>query len=480
MLDVLKTSKNISTMRLFKYLSIFVLALLLACSSNDDSSPMMNDDDMGQDPGSAANLITNFAIPAGANNMPIDADVQAGNNTFKVFFPPNVNRSAIVVNYELSPGAQLFIGANEIVSGETPINFTSSVTLTVVAENGDENNYTVTSEGNFTALDAAIENLRTQYNAPGFQLAIVKNEKLVYANHYGNADIAGTQSVTDASLFRIASVSKPVTVIAILKLVQDGVIGLNDTVFGANGILGTDYGTAPYGTNIENIQVIHLIDHVSGWTNNPFDPMFANINWSQEQVIDDIVNNRPLETVPGATYYYSNFGYCVLGRVVEKVTGMSYVDYVKDQILSPSGIVTMQNAKPGTENWPNEVEYYSQENFNPYTDMNVPRMDSHGGWVASATDLAKLLVRVDGGNAVPDILTSQTTAVNYIGVSDWWFAGSLPGTSSVVGKIAGEYNYVILTNTRPSTDIFAIITDMQQLMQSSIENRSSWPNYDLF
>ena len=153
---------------------------------------------------------------------------------------------------------------------------------------------------------------------------------------------------------------------------------------------------------------------------------------------------------------------------------------MKDQILSPSGITTMQNAKPGTETWPNEVEYYSQENFNPYTDMNVPRMDSHGGWVASATDLAKLLVRVDGGNAVPDILTSQTTAVNYIGVSDWWFAGSLPGTSSVVGKIAGEYNYVILTNTRPSTDIFAIITDMQQLMQSSIENRSSWPNYDLF
>ena len=467
-------------MNYLRILSIVALAFFISCGGSDDSSAPMTDD-MGQDPQSAANLIISFNIPASENNLPIPADVQTSGNAMKIFFPPNSDRSAIRVNFQLSPGAMMLVGSTEIISGETPINFNSDVALKVVADNGDENVYQVASEANFNTLDNAIESLRNQYSAPGFQVAIVKDERLVYANGYGKADLQNQEDVTDASVFRVASVSKPITVIAILKLVQDGVLNLSDTVFGVNGLLENDFGTPPYGNNIELITVKHLLDHTSGWTNDPFDPMFANITWTQKQVIDDMLNNRPLVTQPGETYYYSNFGYLVLGRIVEKVTGSAYDTYLKQDILSPAGISTMEIANNSiTEKWPNEVEYFSQENFNPYTQMNTHRMDSHGGWVSNAKDLARLLVLVDGGNKVADILDSSTLSNSYIGFNDWWFAGSLPGTSTVVGKMGSGYQYIILTNTRPATDIFEIITDMQALMQSRIESRSSWPNYDLF
>lgn len=467
-------------MKFFK-ITLFILSFFVYSCSSDDSDPVVNNEETNQENNeNSAYTILSFTIPAQGNNLSIAADVQTSGNNFTIFFPPNSNITSIKPTFQLSDGAKLFVESEEIISGETAINFSNSVTLRVEAQNGDENIYTAQSITNFLGLDNAIENLRNQYNAPGFQIAIVKDEKLVYANHFGNATVSGSESVSDNSVFRIASISKPVTVIAILKLVQDGFLGLNDTVFGANGILGNDFGTPPYNNGIEDIQVIHLIDHTSGWTNNPFDPMFAIINWSQEQVINDIINNRPLETTPGETYFYSNFGYCVLGRIIEKVTGMSYPEYVKSSILAPSGITTMENAKEGDEKWPNEVEYFSQEAFDPYFDMNVPRMDSHGGWVASAIDLAKLLVRVDGGNTVPDIIEPNILATNYLGASDWWFAGSLPGTSAVFGKIANEYNYVILTNTRTLPDIFEIISAMQSTMSNEIQSRNTWPRYDLF
>jgi len=473
-------------MKFLKILSLFLLLFVVACSSDDGNEPVQNTNDPNQpadpqgDPQSAGNLIINFTIPAGPNNLQVAGDVQISGNNFTIFFPANSDITALVPTFQLSADAKLFVGTEEIISGQTPINFSSAVNLRVEAQNGDANTYVVQSITNFSSLDNAIENLRTQHNAPGFQVAIVKDERLVYANYYGNASLDGSELVSDDSVFRIASISKPVTVIALLNLVQDGIIGLNDTVFGTNGILGNDFGTPPYGPGIEDIQVIHLIDHLSGWTNNPVDPMFANINWTQQEVINDIVDNRPLETTPGDVYFYSNFGYCVLGRVVEKVTGMSYPEYVKSEILIPAGITTMENAKAGDDKWPNEVEYFSQEAFDPYFDMNVPRMDSHGGWVSSSIDLARLLVRVDGGNVVPDIISSNILATNYLGASDWWFAGSLPGTSAVFGKLGGDYNYVILTNTRSLPDIFQIISDMQSAVQSEIQGRNSWPRYDLF
>ena len=68
-------------------------------------------------------------------------------------------------------------------------------------------------------------------------------------------------------------------------------------VFGTNGILGTDYGTPPYEANKESITVWHLINHTSGWTNNPFDPMFNNINWGYQELISESIREILLQFV---------------------------------------------------------------------------------------------------------------------------------------------------------------------------------------
>ncbi len=118
-------------------------------------------------------------------------------------------------------------------------------------------------------VDNAVTGFMTQYNVPGVSVAITKNGKLVYAKSYGKSDQSAGTDVSNSSLFRIASVSKPVTGIAIMKLVEAGTLSLDQKVFGAGNILGTQYGTTPYGPNITNITVIQLLQHTSGgWPND--------------------------------------------------------------------------------------------------------------------------------------------------------------------------------------------------------------------
>src|SRR5690625_7583736 len=85
-----------------------------------------------------------------------------------------------------------------------------------------------------------------KHNVPGLSLAIVKDEKLIYSKAYGKADIESGDDVNRNSLFRIASISKPITGIAVMKLVESGVLSLDDPVFGDQGVLGTTYGSRPY------------------------------------------------------------------------------------------------------------------------------------------------------------------------------------------------------------------------------------------
>lgn len=264
-------------------------------------------------------------------------------------------------------------------------------------------------EGSLADLDNEIENKMSEYNIPALSIAIVKNEKLVYVRSYGFSDKEASKIAVNDDLYRIASISKSITAIAILKLVQDELISLDHKVFGPNGILGNDYGTPPDGSNKDLITVQHLLDHKSGWTNSPNDPMFTDIINTQSQLITDLLANRPLTYTPGSTYYYLNFGYCVLGRVIEKVTNSTYEDYVKSNILEQCGISEMKiGGNTLNDRDPNEVKYYQSE-FSPYN-MNVTRMDSHGGWIASSTDLARFIVRIDRNNSITDLIS--TTLLN--------------------------------------------------------------------
>lgn len=471
-------------MKKFRYIIILGCFIFLVNCSKDSSAgsdPVIpKEQNPGENVLSSAKELINFSVLATDNpELKVSADVQKTGSEFKLFFPANTDLTALTVTFEVSSKASLKIDGALATTGTTTTDFTSPLALVVEAEDGSKKEYSLIAESNFVDLDSAIQQLMIDNNAPSMQLAITKGEKLVYQAQYGYADLNNTELVTTESVYRLASVSKVITAITILKMKDEGLLNFGDTVFGAAGILETDFGTAPFGTDIENITVRHLLDHTSGFTNNPSDAMFQNLDWTIQQVIDDVLDNRQLTTIPGAEYSYSNFGYILLGRIVEKLTGIGYEEYVKQSVLSPLGINNMNVARNEIdEKWPNEVEYFSQgDNLSPY-EYNATRCDAMGGWTANATDLARLLVGIDRQNAVADIVSLDAMTTMYFEFFEWGFWGSLPGSSSVVSRLNDEFNFSIVTNTRviPIT----LNKDMQDLLKDQISNRTSWPEYDLF
>src|SRR5699024_5723952 len=132
--------------------------------------------------------------------------------------------------------------------------------------------------------------------------------------------------------------------------------------------------------------------HLSGYTNTPNDPMFQEPARDHPSLIGWVLDNRAPASTPGTSYTYLNFGYCLLGRVIEHVTLQSYADHVTSAVLGPAGVTNMTIAGDTlADRAPDEVAYYAQGGDSDPYGMKVARMDAHGGWVANAPDLLRFL-----------------------------------------------------------------------------------------
>ncbi|MCX5213046.1 beta-lactamase family protein [Kitasatospora sp. NBC_00240] len=202
------------------------------------------------------------------------------------------------------------------------------------------------------------------------------------------------------------------------------------------------------------------------------------------------LDTRPLDADPGTAYGYSNFGYCLLGRIVERVTGMPYGQFVHRFVLDPSGAL---RATPAGATAPDrqdgEAVYTGLDLAAPYG-IRVDRMDSHGGWVATPADLLRFLFSVDGLSAPPDLLqpatrTAMTTASAVRPASPgtpgyargWsvdsagtiWHDGTLPGTQAILVRPADGRAWSAVCNAgRPGTalaeDFDALMWQVQQVV----------------
>jgi CubicO group peptidase (beta-lactamase class C family) len=240
----------------------------------------------------------------------------------------------------------------------------------------------------------------------------LSNGQFVYDESIGMADRQHLIRANQDSLFRIASVTKPITSVTIFSLIEQGRLKLTDKVFGPSGVLGIKYGKPPYKPYITDITVDHLLTHTSGgFPNDSTDPMMRNDGWGQTKLISETIANLPITNPPGTHWAYSNFGYCVLGRIIEQVTSQPYDVYVKANILAPCSISTMQiAANKESQRAPNEVVYVGQYSEDPYK-LNVTRMDSHGGWIASSTQLVQFLNHVGGASGIPALLKPATIEI---------------------------------------------------------------------
>ena len=384
-----------------------------------------------------------------------------------------------------------------------------------------------------TQADNLVKSFMNTYAIPGLTIALSKNGKIVYMRGFGYEDVAKTIPVQPNNLFRIASCSKQITAIAIMKLFQEGKLTMSSKVFGTGGILENSpiISTATITDNrIYNITVSQLLEHTAGWDrdincnpnptppysryfsgcdpiNNPLSVSlkFGSPNPVSENYLIKYLLEKGLNFNPGARYAYSNIGYLCLGAIIEKLSGKTYENYVKTDILEPLGIYDMHTGgNLLSHKMEREVEYVSTEGNNlsvygtgqqvpwQYGGMNVTAMSAHGGWISTARDFVKLLSAVDGFSTKPDILTQATISemtkastanpnyakgwlVNSSG--NWWHTGAIPGTASIVVRTSGGYSWFVIMNKRGTNNAFW--TALDNLGWNIINATTTWPTWDL-
>lgn len=366
-------------------------------------------------------------------------------------------------------------------------------------------------------LDQQIEKFIKTWHIKGASIAVLKDEKLVFAKGYGWADEENGIKTDVKHIFRIASVSKLITATAIMKLIEQGKLNLSSKVFGEKGILNDSQFQDIRDQRVKNITIEHLLRHQSGFTRRYGDPMFSTLEISKrletkniptkEQVIAYAITKK-LNYSPGSGTRYSNLGYVILSEVIEKVTGIDYEKFVKDSILSPAGCYDIHIARNEyTEKYPNEVRYYEPDDqelvesldgsgrmvHKCYGGSNIEGLYGAGGWVASPSELAKFVASIDNHPNVPDILSKKSIenmvesgpgmlpigwAKTYKG-GDWVRTGSLSGTSAMLRHQTDGYTWVFITNTSSwKGSNFSKLID--GFFKREINKVSIWPERDLF
>jgi CubicO group peptidase (beta-lactamase class C family) len=289
-----------------------------------------------------------------------------------------------------------------------------------------------------------------EHGVGGMSIAYGRDGTVDFEQGYGFADVDGKEPVTPQHRFRIASISKPFTATAVMMQVEKGRLKLSDKIWGAKGLLGGDYDG-----DLAAITIDHLLTHTSGgWANDKNDPMFKHIAKKHDELIAWTLANQKLTHPPGTHFAYSNFGYCVLGRVLEKLSGKSYAEHLEEAVFAPCGITSMRIAgNTLADRQPPEVMYLTEKSGAAYT-MNVSRMDSHGGWIATAGDLVRFASQLPKLLNAESIETMTTSGINkgyargwnVNPVPNWWHTGSLPGTSTIMVRTAKGYCWAGLLN----------------------------------
>ena len=368
----------------------------------------------------------------------------------------------------------------------------------------------------------AMTNLLNDFDIPGGQLAITYQGRLVYSRGFGFADSSTNTAVCPNSIFRIASLSKQITAITIMHLYEQGRVGLNDTVFGPNGILNDGIYQTILDPMVYGITVKHLLSHQGGWdraiSGDPMTNTYA-IALAMavpppapiETIIQYMLSQQLLNFPPGSSAEYCNLGFNILGEVIEKITSQDYETYVRDTILAPLGITEMHDGRSLLINaFPNEVQYYDYPDaplvssiFDnnimvpmQYGGTDMEAKKASGGWVASAQDLCKLICAVDKFSSRPDILSQATITTmvlptnHYVNgnpyalgwwintsTNNWYHSGSLTGTMTFQARRNTGINYAILVNSNYNSGQY---TALSNLVGTVIPTITSWPAIDLF
>ena len=356
---------------------------------------------------------------------------------------------------------------------------------------------------------------------PGLSLAVARDGRLAHAVAAGVADPATGEKLTPTHLFRVASVSKPLTGLVVARLIERGLLKADAPVHALLGL------PKPRDERWTQVTVEQLLRHTGGWDRDKsFDPMFRSATICAESRTDGPARpdqviaymlRQPLDFQPGSRFAYSNFGYCLLGRLIGKVTGLSYEQATRQEVLTPLGISRMRLGRTLREKKaPAEVVYSDTRGRRgnsvmgmagqvdePYGCWCLETMDAHGGWLATPADLVRWGVALDE-SARPALLKPATIQRIWSrppgdnpkestwygwgwqvrqtapGKLNAWHNGSLPGTASLLVRRHDGLVWALAANTNANPAGKPLSGVLDGLIHQAVNSALPLDGHDLF
>lgn len=250
------------------------------------------------------------------------------------------------------------------------------------------------------------DDARAGLGVPGLAVAIAQNDAVVYTQGFGLADVEQNVPVRPESVFRIASISKPITATAVMQLVERGLVSLDDPI----QRYVPSFPRKPQG----EVRVRHLLTHTSGVRHYKGAEFSLAEHFPSVERAISVFRNDPLEFAPGERYLYSTYGYNLLQGVVEVASGRPYEEYVRSNVFVPAGMLSTFLEHP------QEIVRYRVRQYvagpTPFSVLNAPYVDlsvkwAGGGIISTAADIARFSIALDQGRLLkPETLERMYTS----------------------------------------------------------------------
>lgn len=294
-------------------------------------------------------------------------------------------------------------------------------------------------------LDSAITPL-FKPNEPGATIIVTRGGRPLFRKAYGMADVANGRPMTPDTVMRLASITKQFTATGILLLADEGKLFLSDDI--------TRF-LPDYPTGGKHITIEHLLTHTSGLANYTSKPGFES-NLAADQTVGQMIDgfkHDALQSEPGTRYAYSNSGYVLLGAIIEKVSGLSYAQFVEQRIFVPLGMNNSAYAghERGTAPLAQGYTRASGAGFEPGKAISMTLPYAAGALVSTVDDLARWDAAVSSGKLLKP--ASQQKALTAHVLADGssapygygWSVGTLRGMpmQSHGGGIYGFSTYAV-------------------------------------
>lgn len=257
----------------------------------------------------------------------------------------------------------------------------------------------------FSAVAKAADAARQRMGAPGLSVAVVQNDRLVWSSGFGVADVENQVPARADTVYRIASISKPIAATAIMQLVERGLVSLDDPI--------QKYVPAFPRKGDTAITLRHILTHTSGIRHYREGEMANPRRYRSVNEAIEIFRDDPLTFTPGAKYSYSSYAYNLLAGVVEQASGLTYESYLRERIFDPAGMTATRLERP-EDIVPHRARQYDKDGTGgrvlnaPYADLSVKW--AGGGVISTVEDLARFHVALNTGRLLgPETLRLMYT-----------------------------------------------------------------------